>query len=179
MLRVTSAGSGAPGNSRTSHHPTYLDSGCILLFDNGAHRRGVNHSRVIEVDPKTNAVTWEYRGDPRISFYSYNISGAERLPNGNTLISEGAPGRIFEVTLLGEMVWEYINPFTVQRSSGILQGTEAGVTGSAAPVLRENTEWWNGVFRAHRYGHDHSAVRERDLDPSRHANLNRLLFSYA
>jgi len=27
-----------------------------------------------------------------------NISGAQRLPNGNTLITEGAGGRVFEVT---------------------------------------------------------------------------------
>jgi len=88
-----------PGQISHQHHPTYLpESGRILLFDNGAHRRGVNYSRVIEVDPETNAIAWEYRGAPPISFYSYNISSAERLPNGNTLICEGAPGRIFEVT---------------------------------------------------------------------------------
>ena len=44
-------------------------------------------------------------------FFSWNVSGAQRLPNGNTLITEGAPGRAFEVTVDGEIVWEYINPF--------------------------------------------------------------------
>ena len=88
-----------PGQISHQHHPTYLpESGRILLFDNGAHRRGVNYSRILEVDPATNAIAWEYRGAPPISFYSYNISSAERLPNGNTLICEGAPGRLFEVT---------------------------------------------------------------------------------
>ena len=40
-----------------------------------------------------------------------NISGSERLPNGNTLICSGASGRLFEVTTGGEVVWEYINPW--------------------------------------------------------------------
>ncbi len=39
------------------------------------------------------------------------ISSAQRLPNGNTLITEGADGRIFEVTSEHEIVWEYISPY--------------------------------------------------------------------
>ena len=31
-------------------------------------------------------------------FYSPFISGMQRLPNGNTLITEGSNGRVFEVT---------------------------------------------------------------------------------
>jgi len=30
------------------------------------------------------------------------------------------------------------------------------------------------VFRAHRYGPDHSALAGRDLDPAHYANLNRI-----
>jgi hypothetical protein len=44
-------------------------------------------------------------------FYSGYISGAQRLPNGNTLITEGADGRLFEVTPEHELVWEYVNPY--------------------------------------------------------------------
>jgi len=36
---------------------------------------------------------------------------AQRLPNGNTLITESSFGRFFEVTKQGEIVWEYVNPF--------------------------------------------------------------------
>ena len=147
------------GNISRQHHPTMLDNGNVLLFDNGPHKRGVTHSRVIEVDPATNEVAWEYRGDPPISFYSYHISGAERLPNGNTLICEGAPGRIFEVTPAGEIVWEYINPFLGQSGFGV-GGSISGLA--------------NSVFRAHRYGVDHPALADKDLDPDRYANLNRL-----
>ena len=43
-------------------------------------------------------------------FFSSNISGAQRLANGNTLITEGARGRLFEVTSDRQIVWEYIYP---------------------------------------------------------------------
>jgi hypothetical protein len=33
------------------------------------------------------------------------------LPNGNTLTTEGSDGRIFEVTVEHELVWEYISPY--------------------------------------------------------------------
>ncbi len=148
-----------PGNISHQHNPVMLDNGRVLLFDNGPHKSGFTHSRVIEVDPATNEIAWEYRGDPPISFYSYHISGAERQPNGNTLICEGAPGRIFEVTPGKEIVWEYINPF--MASSGF------GVGGSLSGLA-------NSVFRAHRYGHDHPALQGKDLNPAKYANLNRL-----
>jgi hypothetical protein len=44
-------------------------------------------------------------------FYSPFISSAQRLPNGNTLITEGSNGRLLEVTREHEIVWEYINPY--------------------------------------------------------------------
>ena len=148
-----------PGEISHQHNPTYLDNGNVLLFDNGPHRQGMSRSRVIEVDPSDNQVIWEYRGDPPISFFSYHISGAERLPNGNTLICEGAPGRIFEVTPRHDIVWEYINPFVA--SSGEHGGGSVSNNG-------------NAVFRAHRYSPDHPALQGKDLDPARYANLNRL-----
>ena len=161
-----------PGEISHQHNPTYLDNGRILLFDNGAHRRGVNHSRVLEVDAETNTVAWEYHGDPIISFYSYNISGAERLPNGNTLICEGAPGRILEVTSKGQIVWEYINPSFVPRVAGVVRNTEAGV--ATQVTTGGETELVNMIFRAHRYGAEHPALQGKDLDPARFGNLNRL-----
>ena len=149
-----------PGELYQQHHPTWLDSGRVLIFDNGSHRRGASHSRIVEVDPETNQIHWQYLGSPAISFYSYNISSAERQPNGNTLICEGAPGRMFEVTPSGEIVWEYINPF-FQYS---------GAAGGAGGM-----EYTNATFRCHRYSPDHPALAGRDLDPARHSGLNRLL----
>lgn len=51
--------------------------------------------------------TWHYTADPATGFYAQNISGAQRLPNGNTLICEGPDGYVFEVTADGQTVWEY------------------------------------------------------------------------
>lgn len=149
-----------PGELYQQHHPTWLDSGRVLIFDNGSHRRGASHSRIVEVDPKTNEIHWQYLGAPPISFYSYNISSAERQPNGNTLICEGAPGRMFEVTPRGEIVWEYINPFFMYSNA-------AGGGGGM--------EYTNATFRCHRYGPEHPALAGRDMDPARHSGLNRLL----
>ena len=149
-----------PGELYQQHHPTWLDSGRVLIFDNGSHRRGASHSRIVEVDPATNEIHWQYLGMPAISFYSYNISSAERQRNGNTLICEGAPGRMFEVTPRGEVVWEYINPFF--QYSGAAGG---------GPGM----EYTNATFRCHRYAPDHPALAGRDLDPARHSGTNRLL----
>ncbi|MDO8568769.1 MAG: aryl-sulfate sulfotransferase [Dehalococcoidales bacterium] len=108
--------------------------GNILVFDNGgwagygAPNPGAptgidnalrDYSRVLEFDPVTLEVVWQYT--PREAgfviplnaymFYSGFISSAQRLPNGNTLITEGAGGRIFEVTKEYEIVWEYVSPY--------------------------------------------------------------------
>ena len=150
-----------PGQISHQHQPTFLDNGRVLLFDNGSHRLApsTNYSRLIEVDPETNEIMWEFRGDPPISFYSYQISGAQRLPNGNTLVCEGAPGRLLEVTVSHQIVWEYVNPMSA-ASGQVVGGT---VSGQA-----------NSIFRAHRYGPDHPALAGKELDPQRFANLNRL-----
>jgi len=115
------------------HDPSQLDNGNVLIFNNGTRREMVPlvFSSVIEVDPATANVVWEYRDNTAwLSFFSSYISGAQRLPNGNTLITEGLTGRIFEVTPERDIVWEYVNPyfFTV-------------------PVFGMN----NAVFRSRRY----------------------------
>jgi len=89
------------------HHPTMVDSGNILVFDNGVLRGA---SRVVEVDPVTGSVEWEYAADPPETFYTFEKGSAQRLPNGNTLICDGDNGRAFEITQEGEIVWEWLNP---------------------------------------------------------------------
>ena len=54
---------------------------------------------------------WSYSAEDKTSFFSSFISGAHRLPGGNTLICSGAQSRIFEVTPEGEVVWDYLNPY--------------------------------------------------------------------
>ena len=94
------------------HDPSLLANGNVLVYDNGSHsaHHALPFSRVVEVDPKTNRIVWEYADTPAYNFFSPYISGARRLPNGNTLITEGMFGRMFQVTPEGDVVWEYINP---------------------------------------------------------------------
>lgn len=111
--------------------------GNILVFDNGGWAgygapnpgapKGIDnarrdYSRVLEFDPLTLKIVWQYTPLEAgfvvplnaYLFYSGFISSAQRLPNGNTLITEGAGGRILEVTRGHEIVWEYINPYKGQ-----------------------------------------------------------------
>lgn len=92
------------------HHPSMLDNGNILLFDNQG-RHGL--SQVIEFNPMTQLIEWMYppADDPEAHpLYSETISTAQRLPNGNTLIVESNNGRAIEVTHNHNIVWEYLNP---------------------------------------------------------------------
>lgn len=89
------------------HHPTMLPNGHILIFDNGVRRKA---SKVLEIEPASGEIFWEYTANPPGSFYSPQKGSAQRLPNGNTLICEGDKGRTFEVTKEGEIVWEWYNP---------------------------------------------------------------------
>ena len=102
------------------HHATWLDNGHILVFDNGCHRREApSFSQIVELDPQTREVVWSYRGEPILAFYSFMVSGCERLPNGNTFITEGATGRLFEITTEGETVWEYVSPWVLPSRFGL------------------------------------------------------------
>jgi hypothetical protein len=115
------------------HNPHLIPKGLpgagnLLVFDNGGAAgygegnpvapAGTNivariDSRVLELNPVTFGKVWEYSvgGQERFLFASHYVSSAQRLPNGNTLIDEGADGRLFEVTAAKDIVWEYVNPY--------------------------------------------------------------------
>jgi hypothetical protein len=95
------------GMWRRQHQPTVLDSGNLLLFDNRGHH---GRSKVIEFDPLTQSIVWAYEGDASNGFYSEWCGSAQRLPNGNTLVTESDGGRAFEVTPDGHVVWMFHNP---------------------------------------------------------------------
>lgn len=95
------------GKWRRQHNPTFLDSGRILLFNNIA---GDHVSEVMEFDPLTQEVSWSYQGSGAAPFFTMEEGRNQRLPNGNTLITESDNGRIFEVTPDKEIVWEFVNP---------------------------------------------------------------------
>jgi hypothetical protein len=92
------------------HDCQRLKNGNIILFANGSEQPTPEHSRILEIDPKTKEIAWQYKGKPAVTFYSPRVSGVHRMPNGNTFICEGQHGRMFEVTQDGEIVWEYVSP---------------------------------------------------------------------
>ncbi len=142
------------GETSHQHDAHYTPAGTITVFDNGVHRRGIEYSRVLEVSADSREILWQYADDPPFSFYTLMGGSAQRLPNGNTLVCETSKGQFFEVTPDRKVVWDYINPMFIYN-----------------PRLGGRM---NMVFRARRYGPDHAALADRDLDPDRFANLNRL-----
>ena len=99
-------------------------------------------SRVLEINPVTLELVWEFtaltqgypcEGEDMSRFYSRYKSAAQRLPNGNTLITESHCGRIFEVTPECEVVWEYISPHNLSKTEGL---------------------FFSDVFRGYRYPYD-------------------------
>jgi hypothetical protein len=114
------------------HDARWIKSGCpgegnILIFNNGNNRPGSYYSSVDEIIPpvdingsyylETDGIygpkepIWCYTDDDPTDFYAYYLGGAQRLPNGNTLICDGSSGRFFEVTPEKIIIWEYINPY--------------------------------------------------------------------
>jgi len=96
-----------PGKLDRQHHPTLLQNGNVLIFDNGWHR---GFSRIVELNPLTKKIVWEYKSDPPQQFFTIDRGGNQRLPNGNTLIAQSEKGRVFEITKDGKVVWEFYNP---------------------------------------------------------------------
>jgi hypothetical protein len=105
----------------------FSGAGHLLVFNNGQGRKPEQYSSVDEFVPPTDKdgnyirgkfgvfgpdkPLWSYTAPTKKDFYSWFISGAQRLPNGNTLINAGALGVVFEVTPEGETVWKFANPF--------------------------------------------------------------------
>ncbi len=142
----------------------------ILIFNNGNHRPTGSYSSVDEIAPPVDAnghyildpgsaygpeeVTWSYTAENPVDFYADKISGAQRLPNGNTLICSGTDGAFFEVTPTGEIVWQYVNPVT--RTGPLAQGEI---------IPGDHRGLANAVFRAYRYASDYPGLASKDLSP--------------
>lgn len=108
----------------TQHDPTPLSNGNILVFDNGLDRVPapfpVYGTRVVEIDPRQNKIVWKFEpGEGAIDkarFFAPIVGGAQRLSNGNTLITDGPKGHIFEVTPDNKVVWDLISPYTTYQT---------------------------------------------------------------
>jgi len=140
----------------------------MLVFNNGGGRPGGQYSSVDEVvlpvdadgrysrQPGTrfgpDEPVWTYTAPKPSDLFAMMMSGAQRLPNGNTLISTGFGGTIFEVTPRKEVVWKYIVPLdgqTKRDSMMFLSGPG------------------NPVFRAYRYAPEYPGLANRDLTPGK------------
>ena len=139
-------------------------AGHLTLFNNNIEDPAGNYSAVFELAPPVadaggyvvpedepfgpSAPVWSYTAPDKVSFYSFFISGAHRLLNGNTFITDGRRGRFLEVTSEGEIVWEYLTPY-------------AG-DGEGNPTTLANP---HSVFRATKLPPDHPALAGRALAP--------------
>ena len=108
------------GQWLAQHDADVLPNGNILAFDNRGHFGPGGQSRLIEIDPATGGVVWTYAGNEAQPFDSDIRSEQELLANGNILVTESNPGRIFEITRAGDIVWEYINPVRAGDSDSMV-----------------------------------------------------------
>ena len=138
------------------------DGGMIMVFNNQAGTPQ-NYSEVNIIDPPVDAsgnytysgttyspltFHWTYQSSTPTDFYASNISGAQRLPNGNTLICDGPAGTFVEIDYTGNTVWEYINPVS-----------QSGIIAQSNPITQ------NIVFRSYRYPINYNGFNGQTLTP--------------
>ena len=150
-------GAGGSGDQKLygQHDATWIGSGSpgagdILIYNNGVGRPEGMYASVEQITPPLNAdgsyarsgqafgpegTTWSYSADA----YSRSVSGAQRLPNGNTLICVGESGTFIEVNSDGQQVWRYVNPISSGPRSS------------------------NAVFKVRRYSPDYAGLAGRGL----------------
>ncbi|MGK0315321.1 MAG: hypothetical protein ACI86M_001552 [Saprospiraceae bacterium] len=140
------------------------NEGEIMIFNNGNGKPGADFSQVELLNPPQDSAGFYFLesdatygpveanttyGDLLSErFYSAYLSNAQRLPNGNTLINAGSPGRIIEVTTNDEIVWEYEIP---------LFGDTPATQGQSVNN--------NGNFRAYKFPNDFAGFDGIDLTP--------------
>ncbi len=124
-------------------------AGHMLVFNNGNGRPDGSYSSVDEIVlPQTDQglyskeeflayapekAEWTYSAPDKTSFNSMLISGAQRLPNGNTFICSGNQGLLFEVTPDDEIVWQFKYPGAGFGGPGGPGGPGPGGPGFGAP----------------------------------------------
>jgi hypothetical protein len=95
------------GRPERRHDPKITSAGDLLIFENEFRE---DASRIVEYAGTSQMVKWIYQGSAERPFYSETCGTVDRLPNGNTLITETDAGRAFELTPEKEIVWEFLNP---------------------------------------------------------------------
>jgi len=142
----------------------YPGQGNITVFNNGRERPAGSFSSVEEFTPPLNSdgsytlgsgvaygpegSTWTFVADPPSALNAKNLSGAQRQPNGNTLLCAGATGDAWEVSPDGELVWRYVCPVS-----------------AGGPVAQGSTPTNNQLFRLPRIVPTHPGLAGKVLLP--------------
>ena len=138
-------------------------AGELIVFNNGNGRDTLYSSVDIIAPPENNGTYIKNAGEPfgpsntswswdiGTDMYAPSISGVERLPNGNTLITYGTQGTFIEVNIEGVIVWKYISPI---NSGNVLNQGDS--------IFANNG---NKVFKVRRYDMNHDAFSDKILTP--------------
>ncbi len=138
-------------------------AGELIVFNNGNGRDTLYSSVDIIAPPENNGTYIKNVGEPfgpsntswswdiGTDMYAPSISGVERLPNGNTLITYGTQGTFIEVNIEGDIVWKYISPI---NSGNVLNQGDS--------IFANNG---NKVFKVRRYDMNHDAFSDKILTP--------------
>ena len=169
------------------HQPHWIPPGLpgagnILIFNNGLEFPGDErlYSSIDELAPPSdgyryrrapnspyppNALAWTYVAQTPADFYAPILSGAQRLPNGNTLAVDGAAGVIFQTTPDGKIVWKYIVP--LNSHTHLRQGELPSIKETLPTPYGGDPAHWlnNSVYRAYWYPPDHPGLQALDLTP--------------
>ncbi len=135
-----------------NHNATYLGRNRVQVFDNGSERPEGNRSAVVEVDLRSGNIEWQYTAPSSNSFYTARQGGAQRLPNGNVLVTSSNSGHLFEVTQDKEIVWDFVNPVAGQNMACTVGGFSRA---------------FNMIHRAYHYGKDYPGLEGKDLSRKR------------
>ena len=145
-------GSDADKKLFAQHDATWIDGlpnhgGNVLVFNNNRFEEKSSIDEIAipqNTDGSYNLMTsvsnlpetyeWSYNNE---DIKSIRISGAKRLPNGNTLIIDGLHGTLYEIDTDSNIIWKFINP------------------------IEDN----NQIFKVNKYPLNHPAFEGRDLVP--------------
>ncbi len=129
--RVYRSGSNVDQQLFAQHCAHWIEEGLpgagnMLVFNNGNGRPDGAYSSIDEIElPQTDTggfrkeefvayapvkAAWSYSAPEKTDFFSMLISGAQRLPNGNTFVCSGNQGLLFEVTPDNNIVWQFKYP---------------------------------------------------------------------
>ena len=138
------------GSFRRQHDPDLLPNGHILVFDNLGGDPACGRSRILELDPVTQAIVWSYAGCNGDRFYSEAWGEQQLLPNGNVLVTESYGGRVLEVTRpaqgrleLGQPYWRVGRPSARWRRRRV-----AALRAGRVPLRRESRDRREDASRA-------------------------------